>query len=91
LNFTRGQSSSLVVSDELGGFQSDSFEDVVDEGVHNVHGLLAYTSIRVDLLQDFVDIEGEGFGSSLGSAADSLLVVTSGLNGLFTSSLLGSH
>ena len=56
LNFTRGQGSSLVISDELRGFQSDSFEDIVDEGVHDVHGLLGDTGIGMDLLQNLVDI-----------------------------------
>jgi len=56
LDFTRGEGSSLVISDELRGFQSDSFEDIVNEGVHDVHGLLGDTSIGMDLLEDLVDI-----------------------------------
>jgi len=91
LNFTGRKSSSLVVSDELGGFQSNSFKDIVDEGVHNVHGLLGDTSIRVDLLQDFVDIKGEGFGSSLGSTTGSLGSGGTGVLGLFSSGFLGGH
>ena len=92
LDFTRGQGSSLVISDELGGFQSDSFEDIVDERVHDVHGLLGDTGIGVDLLQDFVDIKGEGFGSSSGFTTSSGggIGVLGGL-GLFSSSFLGSH
>ena len=64
LDFPGGESSSLVESDELGAFGGDSVEGVVDEGVHDVHGLLGDTDVGVDLLEDLVDIDGEGFNSS---------------------------
>ena len=35
-----------------GSFSSDTFEDIVDEGVKNSHRLIGDTSIRVDLLED---------------------------------------
>ena len=62
----------LVVSNELGGFEGDLLEDVVDEGVHDAHGLLGDTGLWVDLLQDSVDVDGEGLGSLL--VVSSLLV-----------------
>jgi len=40
LNLSGRKSSSLVESDELGSFGGNSVEGVVDEGVHDVHGLL---------------------------------------------------
>ena len=40
LNFSGGKSSSLVESDQLGSLGGDSVEGVVNEGVHDVHGLL---------------------------------------------------
>ncbi len=43
---------------KTGGLGSDALEDVVHEGVHDGHGLAGDTSIRVDLLQDFVDVDG---------------------------------
>ena len=40
LDFARRKSSSLVESDELGSLSGDSVESIMDEGVHDVHGLL---------------------------------------------------
>ena len=50
LDLPRRKCLLLVVSDELDSFLSDSVEDVIDEGVHDAHGLLGDTSVRVDLL-----------------------------------------
>ena len=63
----------LVVSDELGGFVGDLLEDVVDEGVHDGHGSLGDTSLWVNLLEDSVDIDGEGLNSLLGPLDGGLL------------------
>ena len=35
LDFSGGESVSLVVSNELGGFGSEFLEDIVDERVHD--------------------------------------------------------
>ena len=77
-----------VVSDELGGFSGDLFEDVVDEGVHDGHGSLGDSGLWVNLLQDSVDVHGEGFGScssSLWCSSSSSLGwgVSSGFSGHF--------
>jgi hypothetical protein len=64
LNLSGRQSSSLVESDQLGSLSGDSVEGVVDEGVHDVHGFLGDTDVGVDLLEDFIDIDGEGLDSS---------------------------
>jgi hypothetical protein len=64
LNFPGGESSSLVEPDQLGSFSGDSVEGVVDEGVHDVHGLLGDADVGVHLLQHFVDVNGEGLNSS---------------------------
>ena len=57
----------LVVSDELGGLEGDLLEDVVDEGVHDVHASLGDAGLRVHLLEHSVDVHGESFSpSSLG-------------------------
>ena len=40
LNLSGRKSSSLVESDQLGSLGGDSVEGVVNEGVHDVHGLL---------------------------------------------------
>ena len=64
LDLAGRKSSSLVESDELGSFSGDSVEGVVNEGVHDVHGLLGDTNVGVDLLENFVDVDGEGLNSS---------------------------
>jgi len=65
LNFPGGESVLLVVADETGGFGGDLLEDVVDEGVHDAHGLLGDAGLGVDLLEDTVDVDGEGLSASL--------------------------
>jgi len=45
---------------QLRGFVGNSLEDVVDEGVHDAHGLAGDASVWVDLLQDLVDVDGIG-------------------------------
>ena len=67
LDLTAGESLSLVVSDESGGFTGDSLEDIVDEGVHDAHGSLGDTGFWMNLLEDSVDVDGESLGSLLGS------------------------
>ena len=41
----------LVVMGELAGFSGNSLEEVVDEGVHDAHGLGRHASVGVNLLQ----------------------------------------
>ena len=67
LDLFGGEGVLLVISDELGGLGGDLLEDVVDEGVHDGHGSLGDTGLWVNLLQDSVDVDGEGFDSLLGS------------------------
>ena len=64
LNFSRRKSSSLVESDELGSLSGNSVKGIMNEGVHNVHGLLGNPNVRVHLLEHFVYIDGEGLDSS---------------------------
>ena len=78
LDLSGGESVLLVVSDESGGLVGDLLEDIVDEGVHDGHGSLGDTSLGVNLLEDSVDVDGEGLGS-LGSSlwGNSLLALLS--------------
>jgi hypothetical protein len=90
LDLTRWESSALVESNELRRFKGDSFEGVIDERVHDVHGFLGNTNIRVDLLQYLEDIDSESLWSSLFILSDSC----GSLFSLFISSgslLVGSH
>ena len=63
LDLAGGEGVLLVVSDELGGLGGDLLEDIVDEGVHDGHGSLGDSGLGMNLLEDSVDVDGEGFGS----------------------------
>ena len=73
----------LVVVGETGGLSGDSFEDVVDERVHDAHGLGRDSGVRVDLLQHLVDVDGVRFLSLL-----LLFLVTGSTGGLSLTRLL---
>jgi len=59
LDFAGGDGGPLVVVGQSGGFSGDSLENVVDEGVHDGHGLGGDTGIGVDLFQHLVDVDRE--------------------------------
>ena len=87
LDFSGGKSGLFVVCCELSGLGGDTFEDIVDEGVHDGHSLLGDTGIGVDLLQDLVDVSRVRFDSllsfaSLGDGGGGLLGRRSLLGGL---------
>merc|ERR1719324_1523756 len=63
LDLSGGEGVLLVVSDKSAGLGGDLLEDVVDEGVHDAHGSLGDSSLGVHLLEDSVDVHGEGLGS----------------------------
>ena len=56
---------ALVVVGQTTGFACDAFEDIVDERVHDGHGLGGDTGVGVDLLEHTVDVDGVGFLSGL--------------------------
>ena len=64
LDLAGGEGVLLVVADETGGLAGDLLEDIVDEGVHDAHGSLGDAGLGVHLLEDTVDVDGEGLGSS---------------------------
>ena len=86
LDLAGGEGVLLVVADETGRLGGDLLEDVVDERVHDAHGSLGDTGLGVHLLEDTVDVDGEGLGSS--SLGGSLLGGTGG--GAGCGSLSGS-
>ena len=75
LDLSGGESVLLVISNELGGLDGDLFVDVVDERVHDGHGFLGDSGFWVNLLEDSVDVDGEGLGSLLGSLDDNLFLL----------------
>merc|ERR1719153_1716216 len=75
----------LVVMGKLGSLGSNPLKEVVDEAVHDAHGLGGDPSVRVDLLQHLVDVDCVG----LLPLSLPLLLVTLG-NGLGGFARLGS-
>jgi hypothetical protein len=64
LDLSGWKSSSLIESDEFGSFSGNSVEGIMDERVHDVHGLLWDSNVGVHLFEDFVDVDREGLDSS---------------------------
>ena len=85
LDLARGDGGPLVVVSQTGGLSSDPLKQVVDERVHDAHGLGGDTSVRVDLLQDLVDVDGVGLLS-----LSLTLFLVSGWGSLLDDSFLGS-
>ena len=73
LNLPRSDGRLLVVVSQATGFGGDTLEDVVDERVHDGHGLAGDASVGVDLLQHLVDVDGVGLLSTMAT----LLLVSS--------------
>ena len=57
LNLPGGDSGLLVIEGKTSSLSGHLVEDVVDEGVHDTHGLGADASVGVDLLEHLVDID----------------------------------
>ena len=51
LDLARGDGGPLVVVSQTASLGGDTLEEVVDEGVHDGHGLGGHTGVGVDLLQ----------------------------------------
>ena len=85
LDLPGGDGGTLVVVSKAGGFCSNTFEDVIHERVHDRHSLGGNTSVGVDLLQDFVDVDAVAL---LPPALLLLVALCNGLLGL--TGLLGS-
>ena len=90
LDFPGGDGGPLVVVGKTGSFGSDTFEDIVDERVHDAHGLGGYTGVGVDLFQDLVDVDGIRFLSLavlllaiLGDSLGGFACLLGGLSGYF--------
>jgi hypothetical protein len=94
LDLSAGDGGPLVVVGQAGCLCSNALKDVIDKAVHDGHGLAGDTSVGVDLLQDFVDVDRVGlpppplpllFSASWG------LGLRNGLLGAFGCSWLGWH
>ena len=61
LDLSAGDGGTPVVVGQTACLSSNTLEDVVHEGVHDGHGLAGDSSVRVDLLQHLVDVDGIAF------------------------------
>ena len=61
LDLAGGHGDLLVVLAETSCFTGDASEGVADEGVEDGHGSLGDSGVRVDLLEDAVDVDVVGF------------------------------
>ena len=84
LDLAGGDGGPLVVVGQTGGFGCDALEDVVDERVHDGHGLGGDASVGVHLLQHLVDVDGVAF------LPLALALLVAGANGLSLAGLLGT-
>ncbi len=75
LDFPAGDGVLLVVVSQSRCLGSNTLKDVVDKRVHDAHGFGGDTSVRVDLLEDFVDVDRVALLARLSS----LLLVSHGL------------
>ena len=57
LHLAGGHGVPVVVLAQTAGFGGDPLEGVVDEGVQDGHGALGDSSVRVDLLENAVDVD----------------------------------
>ncbi len=78
---------ALVVASQTSTLGGNALEQVVHKGVHDDHGLLGNTSVRVHLLEHLVDVRGVRVG--VGLALAGLLVVSALSLGRGLASLAG--
>ncbi|KAI7811632.1 histone 2, partial [Triplophysa rosa] len=57
LDLSGGDGGALVVVSETRCLTADALKDVVDERVHDAHGLRRNTGVRMNLLQDFIHVD----------------------------------
>ena len=58
LDFPGRDGRAFVVVGQTGRLSGDALENVVDEAVHDRHGFRGDSRVGVDLLQNFVDVNG---------------------------------
>ena len=58
LDLPAGDGVLLVVVGQAGRLGGNTLKDVVDERIHDAHGLRGDASVGVNLLHDLVDVDG---------------------------------
>ena len=65
LDLSARDGGAFVVVSQARGLRGDALKDVIDEAVHDGHGLAGNASVGVYLLQHLVDVDGVGLLSGL--------------------------
>ncbi|KAI7811691.1 histone 2, partial [Triplophysa rosa] len=86
LDLSGSDGGALVVVSETRCLTADALKDVVDERVHDAHGLRGDTGVRMNLLQDFIHVDSVTLLPGLSALLYSL---PGGLGGGFLRALLG--
>ncbi|KAL2899083.1 UvrABC system protein A [Bienertia sinuspersici] len=74
LDLPRSDGRLLVVASKPRRFLSKLLKDIIDETVHDTHSFAGNTDIRMNLLENFEDVDLVSFNAFLGSL---LLLLTS--------------
>ena len=82
LDLPGGDGGPLVVVGQAGSFSSNALKDVVDEAVHDGHGLSGDASVGMNLLEHLVDVDAVALLPALLLLLVSLGDVLLGLTGL---------
>ena len=85
LDLPRCNRRALVVMSQTRGLGGDTLENVIHERIHDRHGLGGDSSVRVDLLEDLVDVNSVGFLPPTLLLFVSLGYILLGLTGLLNS------
>ena len=57
LNFSGRDGGTFVVMGKFGCLTGDTFENIIDEAVHDAHSLAGNSSVGVNLLENFVNVD----------------------------------
>ena len=57
LDFPRCNSGTLVIVSQTGTLSGDTFKDVIDEAIHDAHRFAGDSRVRMNLLQNLVDVD----------------------------------
>ena len=85
LDLPAGDCAPFVVVGQPTGFSGDPLKDVIDKAVHDAHGLGTDTSVRMNLLQHFVDVDAVAFSSLSFAFLVTRSLAFLGLTGLLSS------
>ena len=86
LDLPGADGTALVVVRQARGLSGNALEDIIDEGVHDSHGLGGDAGVGVDLLEDLVDVDGVALLPGLSAL---LAALSSALGDGFLGALLG--